>query len=426
MHRLGSSVNVWLVQAGGRRKQQLLGTLAETFNCDSCNNSTAGDSFSMVQTKLRDTALLLVALMSLMSSPSAMQEDERAFITNGRLLLGTQENRSACVRMGDFNGDNLLDVVVANGRHWPQQNFVFLNQGRARFNLARPLGADLVTSYATEVADLNGDGFLDIAVGNDTAPNSIFLNDGSGHFRRHSSLGQRSSLRSLKLVDIDGDGDVDILVNARGMQNQIHLNDGSANFPTSRVFGNRSDSTIDVAVVDLNHDGHPDLILANRDGQQNVVLLNDGQTRFDQRIPFGSGTDETRAVAVGDLDGDGDPDWVTGNIGQANVIYYGNGKGGVRRTLELGRSDGRTYSLAIADMDKDGRPDIIVGNNTQRNAVFFNRGETLGFHEVPFGDESQATYSLAVGDLNQNGYPDIAVANSDGQNHVYINIKAKR
>ena len=39
------------------------------------------------------------------------------------------------------------------------------------------------TTYATEAADLDGDGDLDIAVGNDMAPNRVFLNDGLGHFR---------------------------------------------------------------------------------------------------------------------------------------------------------------------------------------------------------------------------------------------------
>ena len=249
----------------------------------------------------------------LLSSLSAASAQERTFITNNRLGLGTETYRSASVRVGDLDGDLDLDVVVANGRHWPQQNFLFFNQGRAKFNQARPLGQDLCTSYATELADLDNDGDLDIAVGNDTAPNAVFLNDGRGHFQHHGSFGQPSSIRSLTLADIDQDGDVDILANARGSQNLIFLNDGSANFPSSRPFGEADDSTIDVAVGDLNNDGHLDLVLANRDGQQNVVLLNNGQARFSQRIPFGTGHDETRAIAITDLDGDGNLDWVAGN-----------------------------------------------------------------------------------------------------------------
>lgn len=351
----------------------------------------------------------------------AESANERTFVTHSRLSIGTEINRSASVRIGDLDGDGDLDVVAANGRHWPEQNMVFFNQGRARFNLARPLGTDHDTSYATELADLDNDGDLDIAVGNDRAPNAIFLNDGSGRFEHSYTFGRPSSIRSLTIADIDNDGDVDILANARGAQNLIHLNDGMGGFPSSRPFGAADDSTINVAVGDLDNDGHLDLILANRDAQQNVVLINDGHAQFSRRIPFGTGRDETRAVAVADLDGDGNLDWAAGNIGQANAVYLGDGKGGVRETMSFGREDGQTYTLAIADMDNDKRPDIIVGNVQQPNAVFFNQGKGGTFRETRFGDASHATYNLAVGDLNQDGYRDIAVANSDAQNFVYIN-----
>jgi hypothetical protein len=369
---------------------------------------------------------LAVFLLGALILPEAVSADARMFVTHGRLRLGTQANLTASVRMGDLDGDKDLDIVVANGRHWPQQNLLFFNQGRSRFNLARPLGRDLATSYATELADLDNDGDLDIAVGNDTAPNEVFLNDGQGQFRLHANFGEPISIRSLTLADIDGDGDVDILANARGRQNLIHLNDGHARFPTSIPFGNVGDSTLGVAVADLNEDGHPDLILANRDAQQNFVLINNGRTDFSKRIPFGSGRDESRAVAVSDLDGDGHLDWVIGNIGEPNAVYFGDGTGSARKSLRFGRSDGRTYALALADMDKDGKPDIVVGNSSQENAVFFNDGGGGEFRELRFGQASEVTYNLTVGDFDQNGYPDIAVANSDALNVIYVNLPNRR
>ena len=99
--------------------------------------------------------------------------------------------------MGDLNGDKHLDIVVANGQHWPEQDFIFFNQGNAKFSVMRPLGIDRTTTYACEVADLDGDGDLDIATGNDMALGRTFLNDGFGRFTEHGTFGEVSSVRSL-------------------------------------------------------------------------------------------------------------------------------------------------------------------------------------------------------------------------------------
>ncbi len=347
--------------------------------------------------------------------------DERAFVSSPRLSIGTQSNRSASVRAADLDGDKNIDLVVANGRHWPQQNFVFMNQGRSRFNVQRLLGTDRCTSYATELADLDGDGDVDVAVGNDMAPNRVFLNDGSGNFESAGTFGTNSSVRSLMVVDLDKDGDVDVIATSRGRANQIYLNNGKGKFDSGRPFGTRNDSTIDVATIDWNHDGHLDLVLANRDSQPNAILINDGELKFSKRVPFGSGKDQTRAVAVGDVDGDGEPDIAAGNIGQANAVHLSDGKGGVRATITFGLATGRTYTLAMADMDNDKDLDLIVGNAGQTNAVFFNSGDGKTFKEVRFGGPANATYGLDVADFDGDGFADIAVANSDAPNAVFLN-----
>jgi len=346
---------------------------------------------------------------------------ERRFVTSERLLLGTESNRSASVRLADIDKDGDLDVIIANGRHWPGQNCLFLNHGRARFTEQRLLRTHRSTSYAAEPADLNGDGQVDIAVGNDTAPNQVLLNDGTGRFAENGTFGSVSSLRSLTLVDIDRDGDVDILVTCRGRANQICLNDGRGKFKHAGSFGTTRDSTIDVATTDWNGDGHVDLVLANRDSQPNAIVINDGKLGFDKTIPFGDKGQQTRAVVVADINGDAHADIVVGNIGQPNAVYLANGNGGFAQTLEFGRQDGRTYSLAVADMDNDGDQDLVVGNAGQRNAVYFNNGDGTKFSPVEFGAETHATYSVDVGDLDGDGFADIAVANSGAQNFVFLN-----
>ncbi len=363
-----------------------------------------------------------------------------SFSTNNRLILGVDEQElTASIGIGDLNGDGTNDVVVANGRHWPQQNYLFFNygkQGKVNFTVQRPLGLNLSTSYAAVPADLDGDGDLDIAVGNDNAPNRIFYNDGQGVFIEAGSFGYISSLRGLTLADIDNDGDIDILIPCRGAPNQIALNSGFGEFHDAdiRTFGTGIDKTIDVAVVDWDGDEHLDLVLANRVDDPNVILLNDGKGNFsDQQILHNSEGSNSRAVAIADMDGDKNLDIIIGNIGGRNQIYLGNGSGGIIEAREFGYTDGQTYDIITGDVDNDGDIDLIVGNRmdtnhkNQRNTVYINRGDGNEFHAIQFGPgkapnyAGSPTYGISVADFNQDNFLDIAVANSGDFNRLYMN-----
>ena len=185
---------------------------------------------------------ILFKLVLILMIPKLGCSQTLDFFTSDRLVLGTLKERTASIDVGDIDNDGDQDLLVANGRHWPGQNRVFLNNGDGLFTISRQLGSQRDTSYSTELGDFDNDGDLDVAVGNDRAPNFIFINDGNGYFSKGISFGERNSTtRNIIVSDIDKDGHLDILITNRRAKNEICINDGSGLFNCSKSFGSKKD-----------------------------------------------------------------------------------------------------------------------------------------------------------------------------------------
>jgi len=351
----------------------------------------------------------------------AVQRIDAGFELRYPRSLGRDEGLSAAVALGDVDADGDLDVLVANGTHWPGQNVVVFNSGVAQgaFTLERPLGLGRAASYRIQLADLDVDGDLDVAVANDRAPNLLFLNRGDGWFDPSGSFGDpQAPSRDLEVGDLDGDGALDLFVLDRDGPSEICFNDGAAGFADCRVFAGQP-SAIKIALGDMNEDGALDLVLANQYESQNYVFLNDGSGGFVERRPFGTGADETLSVAVGDLDNDGHLDIVTGNTYQPGGVYYGDGAGGFAAGPTLG-TGADTYRVTIGDIDLDGDLDVLFANAWEVNWLYLNRGGRNGFDELEFGSPLNWTLGLAIGDVSGDGVPDVVEANDEGENRIYL------
>ncbi len=347
--------------------------------------------------------------------------------------LGPLKEKTASISVGDIDGDRDLDLVVANGRHWPGQNRIYFNDGSGGFKVEKPLFDQTDKTYATPLADLDGDGDLDVVVGNDRQPSYVLLNDGKGKFKKSQTIGGLVPTRSITLADIDKRNGIDILITNRGAPNQIFFNNGKGRFDQQKQFGNKSDSTIDVAVADLNGDGHNDLALANRDGQQNYVYFGDGKGNFEVSVKYGRGNDETRGVEIVDFDQDGHLDILNANIGQANAIYFGDGSGKFDRSVEFG-GNARSYHLACVPLHQKDKSKliIVVANTGSQNAAYVQNPDQ-SFQQTLFGIKptrqgqvrSAATYGVATGDFDGDGFIEVATANSDDENTLYRYIGKK-
>src|SRR5580698_129869 len=159
--------------------------------------------------------------------------------------LESVSETTANASIGDLNGDGNLDIVLAKGRHWPLADVVLFGDGKGHFKPGAPLPNKPDRSYSAPLADLNGDGSLDMVISNDAPdPKVILLNDGKGNFRMGGTFGDpRWPTRNVVLADLNGDRFPDIAVANRPGPAQICFNDGKAHF-TCRALGPETSSTI--------------------------------------------------------------------------------------------------------------------------------------------------------------------------------------
>jgi len=376
----------------------------------------------------------VVLALALLASPAAPGQGPAPRSFDRQLLLEMTSETSASVSLGDIDGDGHLDIVLAKGRHWPLNNILLRNDGKGHFTSA-VLGDAPDRTYTAALADLDGDGRLDIVVSNDRPDRKlVYLNDGKGRFRLGGTFGQPEwSTRYVTVADLNGDKHPDLIVANRSSNpanprpSFVCLNDGRGGFPSCSPLATES-ATIIVA-SDLDGDGHVDLFVPHRDGGQNLIFWNDGTGRF-IATPSKIAPDHSsiRAAAAADINGDGLPDLIAGDERTGVFVYLGGRKRTFDAPVPLGAGSGAPYAIAVADLNRDGRPDVVVGRQEARGSVFFSLGGggLPRFREEPWNDGKGSVYGLAIGDLDGDGWPDIAAARSDAPNAIWFNGPAPR
>jgi len=343
-------------------------------------------------------------------------------------------------RTGDSNNDGRPDVVTANTG---DDNLTILvnntTAGSQTLDLNTtvnvPVGAGS-DPVAVVLADLNGDGLLDLASANiGTDDVSIFRNasnpgDALPTYVAAGTLTPGADPVSIVAADFNKDGRLDLAVANAGPDTvSVFLNTTTTatniTFSGPDTFATGVDPA-SLFAADFTGDGRADLAVASRGGNMVSILANQtaplaATASFAARVDFATGTAPASVVAV-DLNGDGRMDLAVANSGDntvsllMNTIAAGEVQPAFAAKTDFGT--GATPSdIAVADLDGDGRMDLALSNSGDNTvSVFANQTEVGSMTAALAPPTNAATgampMAVAADDLNGDLRADLVSVNT--------------
>jgi hypothetical protein len=348
------------------------------------------------------------------------------------------------VMTGDFNSDAILDLAVANGG----SNNVSILLGNGIGGQGDGTFAERVDYLAGTnpeslvVGDFNSDEILDLVVSNsNSASVSVLLGNGGGGlgdgtFAPKVDYPAGDSPTQVSTGDFNADRILDLaVVNFSGTISILLGNGGSGR--GDGTFGPKLDHSVgagsfSVTAGDVNADGILDLVTANGNSDNVSILLGNGSSgrgdgTFAPKVDYPVGANP-RFVAAGDFNADAVLDLATANYGSDNVsVLLGNGDGGRGLGTFAAKTDYPTglwsTSVAMGDFNADSILDLAVTNSNSHNiSVLLGRGSG-GKGDGTFASKVDypnvgglSPWFVSTGDFNSDSILDLVTANITSNN----------
>ena len=394
--------------------------------------------------------------------------DTGLYFTNQLSDFAAAQNRvlesGSGVALGDIDGDGLCDIYLCR---LEGDNALYRNLGNWKFeDITAQSGVACPNQFSTGaiLADVDGDGDLDLLVNCVGGGTRCYFNDGKGHFTEVTDgrLVHRYTSTSMALADMDGDGDLDLYV-ANYSTTSYRDRPSGVKVEARRENGKIVITPPDRFIPIAPRGGAVEVIEM---GERDYLYLNDGRGRFlpiswtngafldEQGLPYkapprGWGL----SVMFRDLNGDGLPDLYVCNdfFYFADDVWF-NVDGKAFRAVPshvLRHVSLSSMAIDVADLNRDGhddffvvdmvsrqhawrhrqRPDLMGGRlklplwdptfrpEVPHNTLFLNRGDETWTEIAQLSglENTEWSWGAVFLDVDLDGWEDLLIAN--GNNH---------
>jgi hypothetical protein len=339
----------------------------------------------------------------------------------------------------DFNHDGIVDLAVTSVTQPGPMVQIFLGNGDGTFR--HPTKYEV--GYGTgplAVADLNGDGNVDLVVANQACPNnvcddsvSVLLGNGDGTFQAPMAFRTPASAASLVLGDFNGDGKLDIAT--------IDHTDYTRVCDCVSILLGKGDGTFQEPAIITTVSRYPEVLVAGHftasknldlavtmsliSSDEVQILLGNGDGTFSSGEIYPLASNSISIVAA-NFRNDHKTDLAIGEFeGKGVAVLLGNGDGTFEQPVVYPVVG--AHGLAAGDLNGDGIIDLVAGSDYDPirplGQVSVLRGNGNGTFEAaisyPAGEFPEA---VAIADFNGDGKPDITVSDAFGDRQfIFLN-----